>query len=123
MKTILIAEDTESVRKFMQIALKLSDFDVVPVTNGKSALEVLSLTTIDLLITDIRMPEIDGITLIKTIREMPNYKDLPIIVLTGLGKEQVQLAMDIGANSWLPKPFNAKRMQAEINKYLKQPNS
>jgi len=121
MRTILVAEDMESVRKFMTLALKLSDWDVIPVADGKSALEVLSLADIDLLITDLGMPEIDGITLIKKVRVMENYKDLPVIVLSGLGDEMIKEAMEAGANSYLTKPFNAKKIQQEINKYLKQP--
>jgi len=118
MKTILVAEDHEAVRKFITATLLPTNFDVVPVGDGKEALEVLPLAKIDLLITDLQMPNIAGINLIKTVRENPKYQKLPIIILSGLDNSEIQNAMTAGANSYLRKPFNATQLQSEISKYL-----
>jgi two-component system chemotaxis response regulator CheY len=118
-KSILVAEDSSSVRKFIVFALKLSGYKVVPAVDGMDALEQLPRNKFDLLITDLNMPNIDGLRLIKTIREDPEYKDLPIIILSSLSAEEdIQNGLEAGANSYLIKPFNAKRIQYEISKYL-----
>jgi two-component system chemotaxis response regulator CheY len=118
-KRILVAEDSSSVRKFITFALKLDNYDVVAAVDGMDALEQLPKYHFDLLITDLNMPNIDGIRLIKTIREDQLYKDLPIIILSSLsGEDDIKAGMEAGANSYLIKPFNAKRIQYEISKYL-----
>lgn len=118
-KTILIAEDSASIRKFISLALKLQGYKIITASDGMEALEKLPSEKIDLLVTDLNMPNIDGIKLIKTIRATEEYKNLPIIILTSLSKdEDVHIGMEAGANSYLIKPFNTKRIQYEIAKYL-----
>jgi two-component system, chemotaxis family, chemotaxis protein CheY len=118
-KKILIAEDSNSVRKFIIFSLKLSGYEIIPAVDGMDALEQLSKTSIDMLITDLNMPNIDGLRLIKTIREYPEYKNLPIIILSSLSADDdIKAGLDAGANSYLIKPFNTKRIQYEISKYL-----
>ena len=118
-KTILVAEDSSSVRKFIFFALKLAGLEVVTAVDGMDALEQLPKQKIDMLITDINMPNVDGIKLIKSIREVPEYKELPIIILSSLSSdEDIEQGISAGANSYLIKPFNAKRIQYEISKYL-----
>ncbi len=118
-KTILVAEDSSSIRKFIVLALKLKGFTVIDSSDGMEALEKLPKQKIDLLITDLNMPNIDGFKLIKTIREEPQYKNLPIIILSSLSREEdIKQGMDAGANSYLIKPFNKKRVQYEVAKYL-----
>jgi two-component system, chemotaxis family, chemotaxis protein CheY len=118
-KTILVVEDSPSIRKFISLSLKLSGYKVVAATDGMEALEKLPLEKIDLLITDLNMPNIDGYRLIKSIRTDNEYKDIPIIILSSLAKdEDVHQGLSIGANSYLIKPFNTKRLQYEVAKYL-----
>ncbi|MDR0926264.1 MAG: response regulator [Ignavibacteria bacterium] len=118
-KKILIAEDSSSVRKFITFALKLAGYEVTPAVDGMDALEQLPKNKFDMLITDLNMPNVDGIRLIKTIREDPEYKNLPIIILSSLSAEEdIESGLSAGANSYLIKPFNAKRIQYEISKYL-----
>lgn len=119
LKTILIAEDSASVRKFITLALKIQGYKVISTQDGMEALEKLPKEKIDLLITDLNMPNIDGLKLIRTIRQDSEYKDLPIIILSSLSKdEDINLGLDAGANSYLIKPFNTKRIQYEVAKYL-----
>jgi len=118
-KTVLIADDSMSVRKFIMLALKLQGVRVISAVDGMDALEKTTKEKIDLLITDLNMPNMDGYTLIKNLRNTQEYNDLPIIILSSLSKDtDVQAGMDAGANSYLIKPFNAKRLQYEVSKYL-----
>jgi two-component system chemotaxis response regulator CheY len=92
---------------------------VVTAEDGMDALEKLPNQRIDLLITDINMPNIDGLKLITEVRANPEYKDLPIIILTSLNDEaDIKKGMESGANSYLIKPFNQRRVQYEVAKYL-----
>ena len=118
-KTVLVADDSASVRKFVALALKLLGFKVITAVDGMDALEKLPLEKVDLLITDLNMPNIDGYKLIKTVRSNDEYTDLPIIILSSLSKdEDVQEGLSSGANSYLIKPFNTKKIQYEVSKYL-----
>lgn len=118
-KTILVAEDSDTIRKFIVMSLKLAGFNVISAVDGMEALEKFPLQKVDLIVTDLNMPNVDGFTLIRTIKENPEYKDLPIIILSSLGKEEdIKRGFEVGANSYLIKPFNAKRILYEISKYL-----
>lgn len=118
-KKILIAEDSSSVRKFITFSIKLMGYEVVAAEDGMDALEQLPKNKIDMLITDLNMPNIDGLRLIRTIRKEPEYKHLPIVILSSLSSdEDIKAGLDAGADSYLVKPFNTKRIQYEVTKYL-----
>ncbi|MBM2817008.1 MAG: response regulator receiver protein [Ignavibacteria bacterium] len=120
-KTILLADDSASIRKFVSLALKLKGYKVVQAVDGMDAYEKLGLEQIDILITDLNMPNMDGLKLIKTIRENPGFQSLPIIILSSLVKDKdIETGMASGANSYLIKPFNQKRIQYEVAKYLEE---
>lgn len=118
-KTILVAEDSNSIRKFITISLKILGYKIITAEDGMEALEKIPNEKIDLLITDLNMPNIDGFTLIKNVRSQSDYKELPIIILSSLSKEEdITKGLAAGANSYLIKPFNTKRIQYEVSKYL-----
>lgn len=118
-KTILVAEDSASVRKFITLALKIKGYRVIATEDGMEALEKLPTEKIDLLLTDLNMPNVDGLKLIRTVRQDKEYADLPIIILSSLSKdEDINEGLNAGANSYLIKPFNTKRIQYEVSKYL-----
>lgn len=118
-KKILIAEDSSSIRKFITFSIKLMGYEPIPAEDGMDALEKLPKTKIDMLITDLNMPNIDGLRLIRAIRNDPEYKELPIVILSSLSSEEdIKAGLEAGANSYLIKPFNTKRIQYEITKYL-----
>ncbi len=118
-KTILIAEDSSSVRNFISLALKIKGFKIVAAEDGMDALEKLPKHNFDLLVTDLNMPNIDGYQLISTVRSDPQYSELPIIILSSLSQdEDIEKGIEVGANSYLVKPFNTKRIQYEVMKYL-----
>lgn len=118
-KVILLAEDSPSIRKFVSISLKVKGFDIIQVSDGMEALEVLPSSSVDLVITDLNMPNIDGFELIRIIRSNEEYKEIPIIILSSLtANSEIKKGLECGANSYLVKPFDAKRMQYEVSKYL-----
>ncbi len=118
-KVILIADDSPTIRKFVSVALTMRGFEVIAASDGMEALEKLPNVKIDLIITDLNMPNLDGFELIKNIRENENYKDVPIIILSSLaGSTEIERGLKTGANSYLVKPFDPKRVQYEVAKYL-----
>ena len=118
-KVILVADDSPSIRKFVSFALTMKGFEIVPACDGMEALEKLPAERVNLVITDLNMPNLDGFELIKAIRNNEDYRDIPIIILSSLaGSEEIQRGMDCGANSYIIKPFDPKRIAYEVSKYL-----
>jgi len=118
-KVILVADDSPSSRKFISFSLSMKGFEIITVSDGMEAMEKLPVKKINLVITDLNMPNIDGFELIKTIRSSEEFKDIPIIILSSLrGDEEIKKGLTIGANSYLVKPFDPKRMIYEVSKYL-----
>jgi two-component system chemotaxis response regulator CheY len=118
-KVILVADDSPSIRKFISFALLAKGYEIIPVSDGMQALEIMPNQNINLVITDLNMPNIDGFELIKTIRENEIYSDIPIIILSSLGSnDDIKRGMGCGANSYLIKPFDPNRILYEVSKYL-----
>ncbi len=118
-KVVLIADDSPTIRKFVAFSLTMQGLEVISAVDGMEALEKIPEQRIDLLITDLNMPNMDGFELIKAVRQTEEYKDIPIIILSSLSSsEEIELGMSCGANSYLVKPFDPKRIQYEVAKYL-----
>ncbi len=118
-KVILVADDSTSIRKFVTFALRELGYRVLTAADGMEALERLPSEHIDLIITDLNMPNIDGFEFIRTLRETEEYRWIPVIILSSLANEDdIQRGLMLGANSYLVKPFNPKRIQYEVSKYL-----
>ena len=120
-KIALIADDSSTVRKFVSFALKSMGIEVVAASDGIDALEKLSTESFDLIITDLNMPHLDGYELISSIREIKDYKEIPIIILSSeSGEEDQSKGFSVGANSYMIKPFDAKKLQYEVSKFLSE---
>lgn len=118
-KVILVADDSPTIRKFVSFSLAMEGFEIIQVSDGMEALEKLPFGKVDLIITDLNMPNVDGYELIKTIRSNEEMKEIPIIILSSLGKsEEIAKGLACGADSYLVKPFDPKRIQYEVAKYL-----
>lgn len=118
-KTILIIDDSATVRKFASISLTMQGFQVVTANDGMDALEKLPMQNIDLVITDLNMPNMDGFEFIKTLRENPQYNELPIIILSSLSDEVNKAkGLELGVNAYLVKPFSLERIQYEVSKFI-----
>ena len=119
MRKVLIVDDSVSMRQMVSFTLRQGGFDVVEAEHGQDALNKLAQTTVDLIITDLNMPVMDGITLIQNIRKQPAMKGKPILMLTTEGlaakKEQGKAA---GATGWIVKPFDPDKLLQTLAKVL-----
>ncbi|MFN3872143.1 MAG: response regulator [Ignavibacterium sp.] len=118
-KTIMVADDSPIIRKLIAFSLAIKGYEIISVSDGMEALEILPRENIDLLITDLNMPNVDGFELIKAIRENDELKTTPIIVLSNLSEtDDIEKALQFGADSYLIKPFEQKTILNEVSKYL-----
>jgi two-component system chemotaxis response regulator CheY len=118
-KTIMVVDDSAVIRKFIAITLSNKGFEILNACDGMEALEKLPNEDIDLIITDLNMPNVDGFELIKTVRSNEEFKSTPIIVLSNLSAtEEIEKALKFGANSFLAKPFEKEAIINEVSKYL-----
>lgn len=117
-RVILSVEDNEEFQNFMAKQLK-SQYRVLKVKNGKEALDLLARESVDLIISDVMMPVMDGMTLCKQLKEDLRYSDIPIILLTAKTGVQAQLdSLKIGADEYIPKPYSADYLKAKIENLL-----
>jgi len=116
---VLIVDDSHIMRMVIIMTLQDAGFNVVEAENGKQGLHLAKQTDFDLVITDIRMPVMDGLQLIRRLRKQRHYRKTPILSLTNLNsahfKEGLRLA---GANGWVHKPFGRESLLRTINTLL-----
>jgi len=118
-RNILVADDSPTIRKFLSFTLASRGFNIISAADGMEALEKLPTAKVDLIITDINMPNVDGFEFIRSVRGNDEYKDVPIIILSSLGGEaEINQGITCGANSYLIKPFNPNRVAYEVSKYI-----
>ena len=118
-KTILIVDDSESIRSVVNFTLENAGHQVLVANDGQDALKYLDGSRIDLVITDLHMPVMDGIGLIKEIRIKENYKFVPILFLTTESQnDKKQEAREAGATGWIVKPFVPEKLLAAISKVV-----
>ena len=118
-KVILVVDDSSTIRKFVSLSLSMQGFDVLTACDGMDALEKLPTKKVDLVITDLNMPNMDGFSFVKALRENPDYQDTPVIVLTSLPEEKNrEEGARLGVTSYLMKPFKPERIQYEVAKCL-----
>ena len=103
-KKVLLVEDDESLRAVISDCLEDNDFTVTPAENGQEALEKLTKDRFDLILTDIQMPVMDGVALLKEVKA--TYLETPVIIMTGFSQAlETKSAYNLGADGFLPKPF------------------
>jgi two-component system chemotaxis response regulator CheY len=119
--TILIVDDSRTMRSMVRGALETDRYHVVEAPDGASALAVLETEPADMVITDVNMPEMDGLKLVRTLRERPSYRFTPILVLTTeTGVETKQRGREAGATGWLVKPFDPERLRQTVLQVLRR---
>ncbi|MEW6711477.1 MAG: response regulator [Candidatus Riflebacteria bacterium] len=117
MTKILIADDSPSIRMMLGSVLNENGYQVEDAENGRVALEKAADFGPDLIITDLNMPEMNGITLVQNLRQNSRFKFTPILVLTTEGQEEKrQSGRAAGATGWLVKPFNPEKLIAVVKK-------
>ncbi len=118
-KTIMTADDSASVRQMVSFTLKQNGYDVIEAVDGKDALQKLGGQKVDMLITDLNMPNLDGIGLIKGARVIPACKFIPIVMLTTESQESKKVeGKAAGATGWIVKPFKPEQLLAVVKKVL-----
>jgi len=118
-KTILIVDDSASIRQVSGIALKGAGYEVVEAGDGKAGLSKLDGRKIHLIITDINMPVMDGITFIKEVRKLSAYRFTPIMVLTTESEESKKSqGREAGAKAWVIKPFQPTQILDAVSKLI-----
>jgi two-component system chemotaxis response regulator CheY len=118
-KCILIVDDSETVRQVLQLALGNAGYEVVQAEDGFDALAKLSGAQIDMLITDLNMPNMDGLELIKKVREEGKHRFTPIVMLTTESSEGKKKAgREAGAAGWIIKPFKPEQLLKVVKMVL-----
>ena len=118
-KNVLVVDDSSSVRQVVSIALKSAGYDVTEACDGKDALTKLNGQKVHLIISDVNMPNMDGITFVKEVKKLPNYKFTPIIILTTESQdEKKREGQAAGARAWVVKPFQPAQMLAAVAKLI-----
>lgn len=119
MATILAVDDSASMRQMVAFTLKSAGHDVTEACDGQDALNKAKGNKFNLVLSDVNMPVMDGITLIKELRALGDYKFTPILMLTTESTgEKKQEGKAAGATGWIVKPFNPEQLLATINKVL-----
>lgn len=118
-KTIMIIDDSASLRQVVAIALKGAGYDVIEAGDGRDALNKLTGQKVNLIICDVNMPNMDGITFVKEMKLLANYKFTPVIMLTTEGSEEKKRAgQAAGARAWVVKPFRPEQMLDAVSKLI-----
>lgn len=110
-KRILTVDDSAVVRKILYKTLSEAGYDIVEAIDGIDAIDQMVHERIDMVITDLNMPNMDGVTLIKNVRKQPGYRFLPIVMLTTESQQQVkEEGKRAGASGWIVKPFRPEQL-------------
>lgn len=118
-KTILVVDDSASLRQVVSIALKGAGYDVIEATDGKDALGKLDGRKVGLVISDVNMPNMDGITFVKEMKKLPAYKFTPVVMLTTESQEAKKAeGQAAGAKAWMVKPFAPAQMLNAVSKLI-----
>lgn len=119
-KTILIADDSSSMRTMLISAIELIDsYKIVEASSGFEALRLLPHEKVDLILTDINMPDINGLELLSYLRNNPNYRNVPVIIISTEGSQKdIDRGKLLGANDYLVKPVDMSKLQNLVRLYL-----
>ncbi len=118
-KTVLIIDDSASIRQVVSLTLKRAGYEVLEAVDGRDALDKLKGQKVNLILCDVNMPNMDGITFLKEVKQLATYKFTPIIMLTTESQEaKKQEGKAAGARAWIVKPFKPEQMLMAIEKLI-----
>jgi two-component system chemotaxis response regulator CheY len=122
MKTVLIADDSKTTQMLVRTTLsRMPGLQFVAAENGREALKMLDGAAVDLLVTDINMPEMDGIELVREVRRRKNSTELPILIMTAKGEDAARgEGMALGANAYILKPLSGRELIDMASKLLQK---
>lgn len=118
-KTILAVDDSRSIRDMVRFALTPLGYAVLDAEDGVEGLEMLDRNRVDLVITDLNMPNMNGIDFIARVRREERYAGLPMVMLTTEGQaEKMRAGKKAGASGWIVKPFNELQLELTVRKFI-----
>ena len=116
----LVVDDSTSMRQMVSMTLKESGFDVIEGSNGQEALQNVTGKPLSVVVTDLNMPVMDGMSLIRELRAKPEYKFIPILMLTTESQDsKKQEGRAAGATGWIVKPFNPEQLMQVVHKVVR----
>ena len=116
---VLSVDDSGSIRQMVTFTLKGAGYEVIEAVDGQDALEKAKMNTVDVVLTDQNMPRMDGLTLIKILRGMPQYKVTPILMLTTESSDEMKVqGKAAGGTGWIVKPFDPHKLLEVIKKVI-----
>ncbi len=118
-KIIIAVDDSTSIRQMVAFTLKSAGYSVIEAVDGQDGLDKIKSQTVDLVLTDQNMPRMDGLTLIKTLRGMPQYSATPILMLTTESSDDMKTqGKAVGATGWIVKPFDPHKLLEVVKKVI-----
>jgi two-component system chemotaxis response regulator CheY len=118
-KTILSVDDSSSIRQMVAFTLKSAGYEVIEAVDGQEGLNKARQKTVDLVLTDQNMPNMDGLMLIKTLRTLPSYRTTPILMLTTESGDAMKMqGRAAGATGWIVKPFDPQKLLEVVKKVI-----
>lgn len=118
-KTVLTVDDSASIRQMVSFTLKSSGYEVTEAVDGQDGLDKAKSKSFDLVLSDQNMPRMDGLTLIKSLRALPQYRSTPILMLTTESGDAMKAAgKAAGATGWLVKPFDPQKLTDVVKKVI-----
>lgn len=119
MKAILTVDDSPSIRQMIRVVLTPAGYEVLEAGDGNQGLAVAKNKRVNMVVTDLNMPGMDGLTFIRELRKLPSYSGIPIIFLSTESDDGVkQQAKAAGATGWITKPFKQEQLMAAVRKLL-----
>jgi len=119
MKTILTVDDSASVRQMVKLTLSAAGYGIVEAVEGRDGLAKAKANTINMVVTDLNMPGMNGLEFIRELRQLPPYRGIPIVFLTTESDDGIkQQAKAAGATGWITKPFKQEQLLAVAKKLL-----
>ncbi len=116
-KKVMTVDDSRTMREMVSFTLKGAGYDVVEAADGQQALTALTATKVDLVIADLNMPVMDGLTLIKKLRALPQYRTTPLLMLTTEADDKKKAeGRAAGATGWIVKPFDPAKLISVVQK-------
>ncbi|MDF1579773.1 MAG: response regulator [Desulfuromonadales bacterium] len=118
-KKVMTVDDSSVVRQILKKTLSAAGYEVLEAVDGQDALNKLSTSPVDMVVTDLNMPNMDGVELIKSLRRQPGNRFLPIVMLTTESQQQIkEEGKKAGASGWIVKPFRPEQLLAVVRTVL-----
>jgi two-component system, chemotaxis family, chemotaxis protein CheY len=119
MKTILTVDDSASIRQMVKITLSAAGYRVIEAGDGREGLTQANSNSVNMIVTDLNMPVMNGLEFIRALRQLPSYRGVPIVFLTTESDDALkQQAKAAGATGWITKPFKQEQLLAVAKKLL-----